>query len=89
MNVNEIAQYIQGRYKTYTYYKTLLPDMTKETFNDNLNDLFDDISQDAKYQHDLLRQSYSKPLIQMFNDLSRYSQSVLELFSLYKTLREF
>ncbi len=89
MNTSDIALYIQGRYKTYTYYKTLLPDMTKETFNDNLNDLFQDIAEDAKYQHELLREIYSKPLIQMFNDLSRYSQSVLELFSLYKTLREF
>lgn len=89
MNTGDIAQYIQGRYKTYTYYKTLLPDLTKETFNNTLSDLFDDISQDAKYQHEVLRQVYTKPLMQMFNDLSKYSQSVLELFSLYKTLREF
>ena len=89
MNASDIPLYIQGRYKAYTYYKTLLPDMTKETFNDNLNDLFKDIAEDAEYQYELLRETHSKPLIQMFNDLSRYSQSVLELFSLYKTLREF
>lgn len=89
MNTSEILQYIQGRYKAYTYYKTLLPDLTKETFNDNLNDLFSDIAEDAKYQHELLREQYSKPVVQMFSDLSRYSQSVLELFSLYKSLKEF
>ena len=89
MSISDVTQYIQGRYKTYTFYKTLLPDLDKETFNSNLKDLLGDISQDAKYQHEVMRELYSKPLIQMFNELSRYSQSVLELFSLYKTLMEF
>lgn len=86
MDNAEALNYCRARFKTYTWHKLNLQSLSKESFDEAAKNLIEDIFEDANIYYNLQKEPLAKPVMDMFQQLERYSYSILEFFNLYKSL---
>jgi len=89
-NPHETLEYINGRFKTYTFIKSELKDVRdKEEFDKLSETLLDEIFSDNKLKMELIGLNYPPIISKTLNDVEKYSSSVLDFFRSVKELRNY
>ena len=90
MDNQEKINYVNGRFKTYTYHKLNLTDNTsQEQFYEYSNELLSDINDDTKMLMEIESsgEPIPKPVVEKFASLGQYSDRVLDFYCKYKLLK--
>lgn len=86
----ETLDYINGRFKTYTFIKSELQDVKhKDEFERLSEGLLDEIFSDTKLKLEVISNNYPAIISKTIMDLERYSNLILDMFVSVKTLRNY
>ena len=89
-NPQETLDYINGRFKTYTFIKSELSDIhNKEDFEKLSEGLLDEIFSDTKFKMEIMGKNYPAIFSKTFMELEKYSNLVLDFFRSVKELRNY
>lgn len=91
MTPQDYLEYLRKRYKTYAYLKYSLKNCTdKKSFKDLSNQLLEEIFEDEKMYFDFSKQGIPMaPIIKEYENVSNYSQRVMQFYTMYKELTDF
>ena len=90
MTPQQYLEYLKGRYKTLAYFKFSLQNADKEKFEDLKNQLLEEIFENEKMYFDFSKQGLIlAPIQKEYENLTNYSQKVMEFFVMFKTLNKF
>lgn len=86
----ETLDYINGRFKTYTFIKSELQDVKhKDEFERLSEGLLDEIFSDTKLKLEVISNNYPAIISKTIMDLERYSNLILDMFVSVKALRNY
>ena len=86
----ETLDYINGRFKTYTFIKSELQDVKhKDEFERLSEGLLDEIFSDTKLKLEVISKNYPAIISKTIMDLERYSNLILDMFVSVKALRNY
>ena len=90
MTQQEYLEFMRKRYHTYAYLKFSLKNCSKEVFEEKSKELLDEMFEDEKMYFDLSRiQLLAAPVQREYENLSAYSQRVMQFFTMFKTLNNY
>ena len=90
MNPQQYLEYLRGRYKTLAYFKYSLHDANKEKFEDLKNQLLEEIFENEKMYFDFSKEGLViAPIQKEYENLSAYSQRVMQFFTMFQQLKRF
>ena len=90
MTPQEYLEFMRKRYHTYAYFKYSLKNCSKETFEEKTKELLDEVFEDEKMYFDFTKgQMLIAPIQKEYENLSNYSQKVIQFFTMIKELRGF
>ena len=91
MTPQEYLEFMRKRYHTYAYFKYSLKDCkTEADFSAKSNELLDEIFEDEKMYFDFTKgQLLMAPIQKEYENLSAYSQRVMQFFTMFQQLKGF
>ena len=91
MTPQEYLEFMKKRYHTYAYFKYSLKDCkTESDFSVKSNELLDEIFEDEKMYFDFTKgQLLMAPIQKEYENLSAYSQKVMQFFTMFQQLKGF
>ena len=91
MTPQQYLEFMRNRYHTYAYLKYSLKDCKDQLqFHDKSNDLLEEIFEDEKMYFDFSKNGpLLAPIQKEYENLSHYSQTVLQFFVAYKQLNNY
>ena len=91
MTPQEYLEFMRKRYHTYAYLKYSLKDCNNASqFSEKSNELLDEVFEDEKMYFDFTKgQSLIAPIQKEYENLSAYSQKVIQFFTMFQKLKGF
>ena len=91
MTPQEYLEFMRKRYHTYAYFKYSLKDCkTEADFSVKSDELLDEIFEDEKMYFDFTKgQLPMAPIQKEYENLSAYSQKVIQFFTMFQQLKGF
>lgn len=90
MEVKEMMDYLQGRYRTYSYYRFSLKGIDRDGFEKLSSELLDEMLDDEQTYFEFGK-SHPVPaaLDKVYRELGKYSSEILNFYLMFKQIKGF